>query len=92
MLLRDAQEEARVLYTALRDSAETGEDPLLSHVAEAASTLETLRGMERGNWKDLPAEQERAVGLMLLLALGLANEVEVDSLRALKAVMLKESP
>lgn len=34
MLLRDAQEETRILYTAPRDSAQNWEDPLLSYMAE----------------------------------------------------------
>lgn len=92
MLLRDAQEEARILYAALRDSAGDQVDPLVSQMAEAAATLETLRGTERGDWGQTPADRERAVGLMLLVALGLANELEVDSLSALKTVLLDESP
>ncbi len=64
----------------------------MSHVAEAAATLETLRGTERGNWGQMPMDRERAVGLMLLVALGLATELEVDSLQALRSVLLEESP
>ncbi len=86
MLVRDAQEEARILYAALRDSAGDGGDPLVSHLAEAAETLATLRGTERGNLGQTPTDRERAVGLMLLVALGLANELEVDSLQALRSV------
>ncbi len=92
MLVRNAQEEARILYAALRDSAGDEGDPLVSHVAEAAVTIETLRGTERGNWGQTPMDRERAVGLMLLVALGLANELEVDSLQALRSVLLEESP
>ena len=92
MLPRDAQEEARILYAALRDSAGDGGDPLVSHVAEAAATLETLRGTERGNWGQPPTDRERAVGLVLLVALGLATVLEVDSLQALRSVLLEESP
>lgn len=92
MLVRDAQEEARILYAALRDSAGEQGDPLVSHVAEAAACLETLRGTERGQWAQTPAGWERAVGLMLLVALGLANEVEVDSVEALRSVLHEESP
>ena len=92
MLLRGAQEEARVLYAALRDSAGDDGDPLVSHVAEAAATLETLRGTGRGEWGQTPADRNRLVGLMLLVALGLANELEVDSLAALRSVLLEESP
>jgi hypothetical protein len=92
MLLRDAQEEARVLYAALRDSVGDGGDPLVSHVAEGAATLERLRDTERGTWGQTPKDRERAVGLMLLVALGLANELEVDSLGALRSVLLEESP
>ena len=61
-------------------------------MAEAAATLETLRGTERGSWGQTPTDRERAVGLMLLVALGLANELEVDSLGALRSVLLEESP
>ncbi len=92
MSLRDAQEEARVLYAALRDSTGDGGDPWVSHVAEAAATLETLRATERGNWGQTPTDRERSVGLVLLVALGLANELEVDSLQALRSVLLEESP
>ena len=92
MLLRGAQEEARVLYAALHDSAGDDGDPLVSHVAEAATTLETLRGTGRGEWGKTPADRNRLVGLMLLVALGLANELEVDSLAALRSVLLEESP
>ena len=61
-------------------------------MAEAVATLETLRGTERENWGKTPTDRERAVGLMLLVALGLANELEVDSLQALRSVLLGESP
>ena len=92
MLLRDAQEEARILYTARRDSAQDGEDTLLSHMAEATAILKSLQHTERAKREQTPAQKARAVGLILLVGFGLANELEVDSLEALKSVLLEESP
>jgi hypothetical protein len=91
MLLRDAQEEARVLYAALRDSVGDREDSLVSHVAEVTATLETLRGTKWGNWGQTPTDRASGVGLMLLFASGLANELEVHCLRARRSVLLEES-
>lgn len=84
-MVRDAQEEVRVLYVAMRNASGDRGDPLASHVAEAAVTLEALRDTEQGNWGQTSTDPERTVGLMLLVALGLANELEVDSLQALKS-------
>lgn len=92
MLLRDVQEEVRVRYAAIRDSAEDAGDPLVLHVAGAAAILEKLRATERGNWGRTTADRENAVGLVLPAVLGLANELEVDSLQALRSVSLGASP
>lgn len=50
---------------------------------------ERLLGWQGGQ---TPTDRERAVGLMLTVTLGLANELEVDSLQALRSVLLEESP
>ena len=91
MLLRDAQEEARILYIARRDSAKHSQDLLLAHMAEATTTLKTLQRTGRTKWEQAPAQRSRAVGLMLLVTLGLANEMEVDSLEAFRSLLLEES-
>lgn len=72
MLLRNAQEEARVLYAARRDSISGGGDALAAHVAEAAKTFELLQRTERANWGRALPDRTRAVGLILLVVLGLA--------------------
>ena len=92
MLLRDAQEESRVLYVARRDSAKDAENLLLSHMTEVIAILKTLQDTKRTNWDQTPTPQKRIVGLLLMVALGLANEMEIDSLQALKSVLLEESP
>ena len=91
MLLRDAQEEARVVYAARRGSGEAADEPLEPHLGEATMFLDTLRRTERSQWNEL-GEPGRAVGLLLLVALGLASELEIDSLEALRSVLLAESP
>ena len=92
MLLRDAQEEARVVYTARRDLAEGGRDLILSHVSEVIEILQPLKEAEKSTWTHLPASKKRTVGLLLLVAMGLANQTQVDSLEALKSILLEESP
>ena len=92
MLLRDAQEETRVLYAARRNSRKNSDDLLPAHMAEVSSilrTLESAKGQECGQTSE---QKQRTVGLILLVGLGLANEAHVDSLEALKSVLLQESP
>jgi len=50
MLLRDAQEETRIVYTARRDYAKGGEDLLLSHMTEATAILKSLKDVKRTTW------------------------------------------
>lgn len=92
MLLRDAQEQARVLYVARRASGGNAEDLLQTHIAEIISTLKTLQSTKRTTWPQTPSQKARDVGLMLLAALELANEMEIDSLQALESLLYKESP
>jgi hypothetical protein len=92
MLLRDAQEEARILFAALRNAGKGEDDLLTSHVAEAAGLLDVLKGTEPGLWCDVSAARTRTVGLVLLVGLALANALKVDSTEALKEVLLEESP
>ncbi len=91
MLLRDAQEEARVVYVARRDYASGPEDLLLSHITEAADIFNLLKDAKRTTWEQVSIPKTRIVGLLLMVALGLANELDVDSLCALKSVFLEES-
>ncbi len=92
MLLRDAQEEVRVLGTALRDSAATERDPLCSQVATASALLRSLKAEDRADWGETVEDRAKAVGILMLVALGLANEFAVDSAEALKASLLEASP
>ena len=92
MSLRDAQEEARIVYTAQRDYAKEGEDLLLLHMTEATIILKSLKNIERTTWDQTSTPKARIIGLLLMVALGLANEMEVDSLEALKSLLYEESP
>jgi len=92
MLLRDAQEETRVVYTARRDLSRDRSDLLLSHISEVIDILKLLREAKKPTWDQVSTSKERTVGLLLLVALGVANETQVDSLAALKSVLLEESP
>ena len=92
MLLRDAQEETRVVYTARRDLTKGRSDLLLSHISEVIDILKLLKDAKKTTWAQLSTSKERTVGLLLLVALGVANETQVDSLEALKSILLEESP
>lgn len=92
MLLRDAQEETRVVYTARRDFSRDRSDLLLSHISEVIDILKLLREAKKPTWARVSTSKKRTIGLLLLVALGVANETEVDSLEALKSVLLEESP
>lgn len=88
MLLRDAQEQARVVYAARQASAKNDEDLLQAHITEIISTLKTLQNTKPTTWP----QNAKDVGLILLVALELANEMEIDSLQALESLLYKESP
>ena len=92
MLLRDAQEQARVLYVARRDSAGNDVDLLQAHITEIISILKMLQSTNRTTWSKALSQKTRDVGLMLLVALELANEMDIDSLEALESLLYKESP
>ena len=92
MLLRDAQEEVRIVYTARRDHAKSGEILLMTHITEATAILQSLKDMKQTDWNQMTTSKTRGVGLLLMVALGIANKIEIDSLQALKAVLLEESP
>ncbi len=92
MLLRDAQEETRVVYTARRGLSRGISNLLLSHISEVIDILESLKEAKKSAWAQVSTSKERTVGLLLLVALGVANETEVDSFEALKSVLLEESP
>jgi hypothetical protein len=92
MLIRDAQEESRIVYNARRNLPREGSELLLSHISEAVDLLRSLQEAEKSAWDQVSSSKERTVGLLLLVALGVANETKVDSLVALKSVLLEESP
>jgi hypothetical protein len=92
MMLRDAQEETRVVYAARKDLQGNRIDLLLSHISEAINILKSLQEAKPSGWAHVFSSNERSVGLLLLVALGVANETKVDSLQALKSVLLEESP
>ena len=92
MLLRDAQEQARVIYNARQNSLDKNENLLRMHLSEVISILEKIRMSDVLKEKDIVENLNRTVGLMLLVSLELANQLEVDSLDALKSVLLEESP
>lgn len=86
MLLRDAQEEVRVVYAA-RASA-SGNDPLGYHLDEVLSALV----MVRSNPPLSTIDPERMVGIMLTLSFAIANRFSIDSLTAFQNTINKESP
>ena len=92
MLPGEAQEETRIVYTARRDYAKGGEDLLLSHMTEATAILKSLKDVKRTTCDQTSTPKTRIVGLLLMVALGLASETEVDSFFALKSMLLEESP
>jgi hypothetical protein len=61
------------------------------HIAESASYLKVMSGVSDGDGSRSITNPERTVGIMLLVAFGLANEFEIDSLDALRSVLLEES-
>jgi hypothetical protein len=61
-------------------------------MTEIISLLKTLQSTKRTTWSQAPSQQARDVGLMLLVGLELANEMEIDSVGALKSLLYKESP
>ena len=91
MLLRDAQEETRILYAAKRTAPGAQRDPLLTHTSEA---LDVLNAVVRTPADRLQALQDpkRAVGMLLLVGFALANDLQVDSLDAMKSILLEQSP
>ena len=92
MLLRDAQEQVRILYAARKHSAKDSTGMLSSNLDEAVSFLDKLQSTRKFDLKQTPDQKARAIGILLLITLGLANEWEVDSLEALKSVLLEECP
>jgi hypothetical protein len=67
-------------------------NPLASRVAEVSANLRQLAQRDPSEWKSVIGNKDRAFGLMLPVALGVANEVEVDGLQALQATLVEESP
>ena len=61
-------------------------------MTEATAILKSLKDVKRTTWDKTSTPKTRIVGLLLMVALGLASEMEVDSLQALKSMFLEESP
>ncbi len=92
MLLREAQEQVRVLNAAIRNSTGGRADRLAAQVSEAGDTLRRLADRDPSEWTDLVANKDKTVGLMLIVVLGVANELGVDALEAMQATLIEESP
>jgi len=92
MLFRDVQEDARILYLARKNSQVGEGDLLLKHLTELSHLIQWAQNAEQKQWKNKSQNPKRLVGLMLLVALELANKMELDSLESIKEVLLDESP
>jgi hypothetical protein len=92
MLLRDAQEEARIVYIARQNRTKGRNDVFLSHITEVTDILESLRNTKQSDWHETDIPSARIVGLLLMVALELANKLKIDSLEALESLFLEESP
>ena len=92
MLLRDAQEQARILYVAKRDSGPALEDAFTAHLREANEAIKALQEQGKPICEALGVNPSRAVGVLLLVALETANALNVDALAALTDVLHTESP
>lgn len=76
MLLREAQEQVRVLYTARGDSASGSEDAFKTHLLEANGAIDGYQDPRQQNREGHGVNAERVVGVLLLVALEIANEHE----------------
>lgn len=92
MLLRDAQEQVRVLYAARRDSASSSEDAFTAHLLEANDAIDGLQGLRKPTCEGHGVNPGRVVGVLLLVALETANKLNIDALAAFTDVLHTESP
>ena len=53
MLLRDAQEEARVVYSARQNTSNEGVNLLQFHLSEVTSSLEEIHSADHLEWKGI---------------------------------------
>ena len=92
MLLRDAQEQARILYAAKRDSASTSENAFRAHLFEANDAIKAFQEQGKPVCEAHGMNPSRAVGVLLLVALETANELNIDALAAFTDLLHTESP
>ena len=92
MLLRDAQEQVRVLYAARRDSASSSEDAFTTHLLEANDAIDGLQDLRKRTYEGHGVNPGRVVGVLLLVALETANKLNIDALAAFTDVLHTESP
>lgn len=62
MLLRDSQEEVRVIFAALRNASSDGVDPLVAQLSEVAMLLNQLKEADRHDRAGVLLDKERTVG------------------------------
>lgn len=94
MLLRDAQDQARVAFAAQRNRGQL-RDPEQAAILNAARALHPLSQRSSGEWDRLgyKADQSEAiVGTLLIAAMALANQLGVDSDMAMRNALLHASP
>ncbi len=91
MLIHDAQEQVRLLYAALGNRSQGAASTPERHLTEAQEVLKQLTSRS-GRAEPTSESNRRSVGILLLAAFGIASHLEVDSLDALKSVLLEESP
>lgn len=92
MLLRDAQEQVRILYAAKRNAVRGQGDLLSAHVREATTTLGVIQPDRGEEWKGRVADPDRFAGLLLLVAFAISNELKVDAHAAFENVLREECP
>ena len=65
MLLRDAQEETRSLYAALRNASLHNVDALASHMTEASALLVKIKRLDHDFWEKELTDHSKALGIVL---------------------------
>jgi len=77
---------------AAQPTCQYARSPLLKIFRTAIDILKALQETKEPAWAQVYASKERAVGLLPLVAFAVTNETQVDSLEALKSVLLEKSP
>ena len=75
MLLRDAQEQVRILYAARHNSQKKGVDVFLLHLNAAKVIIDKLKQSKNRN--QALTNPDRDAGLLLISALALMNELQI---------------